>query len=122
MAAEDPGETIATFHTDTVARTNTEESVTLAPPVADWLARRTALATTEVSVSIAVLPGRWLICVEAGACGSTIDWPTCRQHRVGDVALALRRWARGAGMSARIEAQRSGEARVVLGPRSAARA
>lgn len=121
MAAEDHTESFAVSQDRAVASVDIESPLSLSTQVTDWLAARAGASSTEVTVQVLALPGRWLLRIEAGACSSSVEWSTRAEPSAADVAAAVRRWARAVGLGARTEAQRGAEARVVLTPPSATR-
>src|SRR4051812_37401782 len=106
MAAEDPTETFVATHESAPHGGDVESRATLVSAVTEWLAGRTVGSPGDVTVSVAVLPGRWLLRVDSGASGSTLDYPSRTDCSAAEVASAVRRWARVSGLSARVDAQR----------------
>jgi hypothetical protein len=112
MSAEDQFESVPLTH-ETPRTASSSEA--LAPVVTAWLAGRLAVSCGEVGVVIAVLPGRWLFRVEIGGAASSLELPARGERGASEVAAAVRAWARGQGLAARIEPGH-GEVRVVLAP------
>jgi hypothetical protein len=115
MSADDQSEPVAVSSTDT--RPGPADSApALTNNVAEWLARRVATNAGETTVSVQVLPGRWMIRVESGGSASAIEQPSRGEHSASDVSALIRRWARSAGFTSRVESPHAGEARLALTP------
>jgi hypothetical protein len=91
-----------------------DQTDALSSHVEDWLARRCAQNESETTVCLRVMPGRWLLRIESGESASSIDQPVHGEHSLSDVVAEVRRWARAAGHTARVEPVSAGEARVAI--------
>jgi hypothetical protein len=119
MAAEDHLESYGVTTDGTLATGSPRGVVVLAPFVHDWLAARTAGAVAELSVSVVAYGARCVLRVEVGESASAIEWQSRAEVRVGELAAAVRRWAREQALSARTEQGRGAEARVIVTPHAA---